>query len=215
MPDDPDIARETAAMCAADAFYQQPFVALSLSSVVDRRCAKLGIEYRRAMAEFIKYLNEQGYGVLLIAHAARIGSDKPRNNDLPLCNAVYSAVAEKNRLRWYNEEMPPEKIRELIGRSLMLIGSRFHAMIAALERKVPVMLIGWSHKYKEVLDMFGLGAWAVDYSDLSNKLLVENFRKALKHRADIVKTIDERLPAVRESSLNNMRLIIDIIDRNV
>jgi polysaccharide pyruvyl transferase WcaK-like protein len=213
MAEDPSIAREAAALCAGDSFYQQPFIALSLSSVVDRRCAKLGIGYRRAMTEFIEYLNSEGYGVLLIAHAARMGNDKPRNNDLPLCDAIYNAIADKNRLRWYYEEMPPEKIRDLIGRGFMLIGSRFHAMIAALEREVPVLLIGWSHKYKEVLDMFGLGAWAVDYSDLTGELLIETFQKALPRRAEIVKTIGEHLPEVRESSLDNIRLIAEIIDR--
>jgi polysaccharide pyruvyl transferase WcaK-like protein len=87
-------------------------------------------------------------------------------------------------------------------------------MIAALEREVPVLLIGWSHKYKEVLDMFGLGAWAVDYSDLTGALLIESFQKALSRRAEIAKTIGGHLPAVRESSLGNIRLIAEIIDRN-
>jgi polysaccharide pyruvyl transferase WcaK-like protein len=214
MADDPVIAREAAALCAGDSFYLQPFIALSLSSAVDMRCAKLGIGYRQTMEAFIKYLHAEGYGVLLIAHAARAGSDKPRNNDLPLCEAIYCAIADKNRLRWYNQEMPPEKIRELIGRSSMLVGSRFHAMIAALERAVPVLLIGWSHKYREVLDMFGLGAWAVDYTDLTGALLIETFQKALSRRAEIARMTGERLPAIRESSLDNIRSIAEIIGRN-
>ncbi len=34
--------------------------------------------------------------------------------------------------------------------------SRFHAMVGALAESVPVAVMGWSHKYAEVMDSFGL-----------------------------------------------------------
>ena len=34
-------------------------------------------------------------------------------------------------------------------------------------QKVPVLLVGWSHKYQEVLDFFELGQYAIDFSDLT------------------------------------------------
>jgi len=212
MPDDAEVTIEVERLCEADEFYSERFVTLSLSSVVDQKCKKLGIDYRRHMTEFIGHLTDNGFGVLLIANAARLGSEKPRANDLPVCTAVYDAIPDKRKVRFYQEEMGPEKIRELIGRSTLLIGSRFHAMIAALERRRPVLLIGWSHKYKEILDIFGLGAFAVDYSNLSLSILSEKFEEALAQRDEIAKSIEAYWPEVLESSLDNIRYFSGIVE---
>ena len=215
MPDDEAVTLEVDKLRASDDFYGKQFVTLSLSSVVEKRCVKLGIDYRRCVVDFINYLTGGGYGVLLIANAARLGTDRARNNDLPICDDIYNSVSDKHMLRWCKEEMGPEKIRELIGHSMMLIGSRFHAMIAALERKTPVLLVGWSHKYKEVLDMFDLGVWAVDYADLSRSMLTEKFEEALAHKEEIERHIAACLPDVLESSLDNIRSFSQVIDRLV
>lgn len=65
------------------------------------KCDKLGIDYPKIMTDFIDRLNEDGWNVLIIANGARIHSDKPRNNDLPVCDAVYESVKNKEMVRWY------------------------------------------------------------------------------------------------------------------
>ena len=46
-----------------------------------------------------------------------------------------------------------------------MLTSRFHAMISALALGVPPVVIGWSHKYAEVLAEFGIERFAVDFAD--------------------------------------------------
>ena len=91
MPDDYSIAETVKGICERDIFYKskERIVSLSLSSVVQKKCNKLGIDYIGTMSQFIDYLNDNGYKVLIIANAAREGSRRPRNNDLMVCNAVY------------------------------------------------------------------------------------------------------------------------------
>ncbi len=213
MPDDEATAKEVEVMCEADAFYSSNYISLSLSSVVDKRCEKLGIDYRRHMIDFINGLTDNGYGVLLIANAARKGSEQSRNNDLPLCKDIFTIVRDNPKVRFYDEEMSPEKIRELIGKSEAFVGSRFHAMIAALARKKPVLLIGWSHKYKEVLDMFGLGAWSVDYSEMVPKIMMEKFSGLIERRDEIAETIEKNWPSVLDSSHKNIRAFKETLER--
>lgn len=196
-----------------DLLQQKRVVALSISSVVQGKCEKLGRDYRGCMVQFINWLNEQDYGVLLIANAAREGSAKPRNNDLIICSEVYEAVRDKSMVRWYPREMAPEEIRSLLSRCEVLVASRFHAMIGALEKCVPVLLIGWSHKYKEVLDMFGLGEYAVDFSALELESLKAKFTSFIKESVGIREKIERNLPQVLESSRDNIRFIGDIIDQ--
>ena len=167
------------------------------------------------MTDFINYLNNNGYNVLIIANAAREGKIKPRNNDLLVCNEVYQQVNKKEMVRWYPNEMKAEEIREFISHTDVLVASRFHAMIGALVKNVPTFLIGWSHKYKEVLDMFNLGEYTIDFSELSVGELTERFESFIVNKEDIRSKISENIEAVIKSSLNNIAYISEIIDKVV
>lgn len=213
MPDSEYWAEKVDELCKSDSFYGDNVVALSISSVVQGKCEKKGVDYKGCMIKFTDWLNSQGYNVLLIANAAREGSLKPRNNDLIICTEVYEAAQNKDMVRWYPREMSPEEIRELLGRSKCLVASRFHAMIGALEKCTPVLLIGWSHKYKEVLDMFGLGEYAADFSSLELETLKTKFNEFMADNDIIRSKIRENLPEVLESSRNNIRYISEEIDK--
>lgn len=212
MPDSEYWAEHVEKLCEEDSFFRKRVVGVSVSSVVQKKCNKLGIDYKSVMTQFINWLNEKEYNVLLIANAAREGSEKPRNNDLLICGEVYDSIKDKSKVRWYPREMSPEEIRELLGRCEVLVASRFHAMIGALEKGTPTLLLGWSHKYKEVLDMFGLGEYAMDFSALELDSLELRFL-GLMHDSDSIKErISENMRAVKESSRDNIRFIGDYID---
>ena len=213
MPDSEFYAEKVQKLCEDSPFFHKRVVALSISSVVQGKCEKMGRDYRGCMIQFINWLNEQDYNVLLIANAAREGSEKPRNNDLIICTEVYNAVRDKTKVMWEPREMAPEEIRELLARCEVLVASRFHAMIGALEKCTPVLLVGWSHKYKEVLDMFGLGEYAVDFSALELDSLKTKFMGFISESQNIREKIKENLPAVLESSRDNIRFISEEIDK--
>ena len=212
MEDDETIAAAVEDVCRNDSFYTDKVVGLSVSSVVQKKCEAMGIDYTGAMVEFIDGLNDRGYPVLIIANAARIHSQKPRNNDLMVCDAVYDRVKNKDLVRWYHKEMDAEEIRSYIGKCRYLVASRFHAMIGALQKKVPVLLVGWSHKYQEVLDMFGLGQYAIDFSELNASSLLGEFDRFVENEVPIRRNIEEHYDAVMESSRKNIVYIGDVID---
>ena len=212
MEDDERCARMVEEVCAADPFYNGNVVGLSISSVVEKKCKKLNIDYKGILIDFIERLNQKGYHVLIIANGARINSKKTRNNDLMICDAVYQGVKQKELVRWYHKEMEAEEIREYIARCRFLVASRFHAMIGALEKKVPVLLVGWSHKYQEVLDFFELGQYAIDFSELSAASLTEEFERFVSAEEEIRGKLDKNYDAVMESSRKNVVYIRKILD---
>ena len=221
MADDERCDRMVDEVCKKDAFYEgcdsadrekNRLVGLSISSVVEKKCNKLKIDYKGIMIDFIGKLNQAGYRVLIIANGARISSQKPRNNDLMICDAVYEGVKNKDMVRWYHREMEAEEIRAYIGKCRFLVASRFHAMIGALEKKVPVLLVGWSHKYQEVLDFFHLGQYAIDFSNLTAESLEQEFYKFVKAEDEIRKNIEENYDAVMESSRKNIVYAGEVID---
>lgn len=212
MPESPKHNQQVDAICEEDDFYNKKVVALSISTVVEKKCEKFNIDYKTVMTEFVDYLTLSGYHVLLIANAARIHSMKPRNNDLLICDCVYEAVKDKDKVRWYHKEMDTEEIRAFISKSSILVASRFHAMVGALEQKVPVLLMGWSHKYQEVLDMFGLGHCAIDCSQIDISLLVKEFEQLIKQEKEIKNKISINYDKVMESSKDNIRYVSQVID---
>lgn len=212
MPDDEETTRRIRKEVLEDPFFEGNVTGCSVSSVVQKKCLKKGVDYAAVMIQFIDWLNENGYPVLLIANAARIHSDKIRNNDLMICDEVYSRVKHKEMVRWYHKEMTAEEIREYIGCCRYLVASRFHAMVGALEKKVPVLLIGWSHKYQEVLDMFELSEFATDFSELNFEKLSVAF-KAMTENEDIIRErIEMHYDEVMESSKNNIRYVVETAD---
>jgi len=212
MPDDKKSDEQLLRLLDKDSFYNEKFLTLSISSVVYKACEKVGIDYYGIMKRFIEHLNGKGFGVLIIANAARKGKEKLKNNDLPIGDTLYGMLENKKNVRWYSEEFSPEFIRGIISKSEILVASRFHAMIGALEKSVPVLLVGWSHKYKEVLDMFGLEEYAIDYKSLNFENLSERFDEVLKNKNDIRNKIEANIDEVKKSSKKNIEVIVDEMD---
>ena len=212
MPDSFKVEKAVKKACEKLGFSKT--VGLSVSSVVERRCKKTGIDYCGIMVEFISYLVKRGYQVYMFANAARIHSKKPRNNDLMTGDAIYQAYEKQagRKLIWEHREMDAEEVRAYIGHCQMLVASRFHAMVFALSKQVPVVLIGWSHKYEEVLQQFGLSEYAADYSRLSLPLLRQKFEEVEKNQAQIRKSIAAQLPTVQESSRQNICQVVKILE---
>ncbi|MCQ2497122.1 MAG: polysaccharide pyruvyl transferase family protein [Lachnospiraceae bacterium] len=225
MKDDENYTKMVDKAAAKDSFFssgEKGIIGLSISSVVDKKCRKLSIDYKAKTVEFIDYLTKNGYRVLIIANAARINSEKPRNNDLIIGDEIYDSVKDKELVRWYHREMDAEEIREYIAKCRIVVASRFHSMIGALEKKVPVLLVGWSHKYLEVLNQFELGKYCIDYKAIGDNTLKNNesfssfkdgFEAVIADEELIRKNIAAHYDEVMESSAKNIEYISEIIDR--
>jgi colanic acid/amylovoran biosynthesis protein len=48
-------------------------------------------------------------------------------------------------------ETDPLILKSYLGSSLFVVGSRYHALVSALSQGVPVLAVGWSHKYDALL----------------------------------------------------------------
>ena len=177
------------------------FVVVLPSSIVETYCERRDVDYAGIMAGFINHAIAGGYHVVIAAHSARphqAGSG--RMNDLPVCRSIHQHVTESPGCTLLDDNLPPDVLRAIIAAADVTVTSRFHAMISALATGTPVIVVGWSHKYQEVLNDFGLEDWAIDYPSLTADALMDRFDDLLPRRSEIAEAIGRGLPEVQRRS---------------
>lgn len=186
-------------------------VGVSPSVVMQKKVVAAGGDYAQQIVRFIDYVVAEGYAVMLVPHSVRSNTDKTHNNDMPLCKDVYSRLSSTKHVLFIDEELSSQELRYWIGECDFFIASRFHAMVSSLAMGVPTLVIGWSHKYREVLEMFELEEWAFGQDKLTEQYLEEQFKLLVKNQQSIRKKLQKHLPEVKKKSLLQVSVIDDVI----
>lgn len=192
-------------------FFDDDVVGVCPSVVLQKKVDARGGDYVGQMVGFIEHLQSRGRRVMLVPHSVRTGTTKTHNNDLPLCREIHARLTESKGVLFIDRELTSQQLRYLIGRCDTFVASRFHAMVSSLAMAVPTLVIGWSHKYKEVLEMFDLEDWAFGHDKLTPTYLAERFDALEASKADVQDKLDAHLPEVKARSLSQADLIADIV----
>jgi len=208
-----ELAGTEASRFTADDFFDGDgdVVGISPSTVVQKKVDARGGDYVGQLAAFIEQLAAGGRKVLIVPHSARAGSQKTHNNDLPLCASIAARLEPQPRIRFIDSELPSQVLRYLIGRCDLFVASRFHAMVSSLATGVPTLVIGWGHKYQEVLEMFELEEWAFGHDKLTLGYLTERFEALSADRAAVSAKLVQHLPEVKRRSLAQADLIAELV----
>lgn len=181
------------------------------SVVLQKKVDAAGGDYASQIIGFIEHLQSQGKRVLLVPHSARTGTDKTHNNDLPLCRDIYQRLAVSNSVLFVDRELSSQQLRFLIGQCGLFVASRFHAMVSSLAMAVPTLVIGWSHKYREVLEMFELEEWAFGHDQLTPDHLNKRFAELEAAQLEVQAKLDRHLPGVKLKSISQADRIIELV----
>jgi polysaccharide pyruvyl transferase WcaK-like protein len=183
-------------------------VGYSPSQVLRESAAKRGEDYVADVVGHIDHLTEvMGRRVLLIAHSTRPNPDKLHNNDGPVCREILSQVASPDKVVFAEGELTPGALRVLIGSCDLFVASRFHAMVSSLAQGVPTLVLGWSHKYREVLDQVGQAEWAMAASDATPEVFEARMKDLDAAKASVRTELATKVPAVREVAMEQFAII--------
>lgn len=130
-----------------------------------RRGNSLGEQYVSTLANTIKHLEDLGQKPYLLIHEGE--------RDLSLAKQVNNVLEHKVEIVDPQDAL---SIKSIISKSSILVGSRFHGIVSALSTGVPVVAMGWSHKYEMLLKEYGVPELLVEVdantvSSLCSKLL--------------------------------------------
>jgi polysaccharide pyruvyl transferase WcaK-like protein len=211
--ENPDYEREIVERLLALRGEVAGIVALSVSSVVHKKCAKRGINYVKVMSEVSDGLVERGLGVLVYPNATREATDSLHNNDLLLVREIAAGVSPSSRDRVVpiERDLNTASLRAVLVPVDWMLASRFHAMIAGLSMAKPIMVLGWGHKYEEVLQQFGIEQWCFDFADLRTDFVLGHVDRFLAAKEEIRASIEARLPEVRAGSASQFEWLSEFL----
>ena len=171
------------------------------SSVVAVQSRKSGGNYEQVLSVLVSELLNAGHAVVLFPNATRAAAgDAERNNDIPVIRRVRDAVGAHERLLAFDLDMNTAQIKRVIRGMDAVLVSRFHAMVGALSLGVPAAVLGWSHKYAEVMARFGLEANVMDYKAMSATDLRASVQRVYEQREAMRAAIAAALPEVKASA---------------
>ena len=191
------------------------FLTVMPSSVVKGIYEKNGSDYVDAVEKLVQSLRDTtGLSVVIVPHSYRVGHGEGRMNDGPVCRAVGDRFAHDAEVVTIDADLTAGELRHIVSRGAVLVTSRFHAMISGLATATPTVVVGWSHKYREVLSDFGLEDFGFDAQCLDDPAIVTHkVVQALHERETIIDRIHSSLPVVKERSARNFSVIADVMSK--
>lgn len=146
-----------------------PVIGIIPSSLVDDKFTAEGRDYVALLTELFSDGTDMRF--VLLPNATRAGTEKRFNNDLVVIEraqrmaAVGLSEADQARVEYVTYDINTAGTRALIELCDVVVTSRFHGMVSALSLGVPTIVIGWSHKYAEVMAEFDLEKYALDFGE--------------------------------------------------
>ena len=203
------------AVAAALDSIDKDFIVVMPSAVVRGIYESSGGNYVSAMAALVADIRHKtGRSVVIAPHSYRAGLPEGRMNDGPVCREVAEACSDDAQVLGLDFDLTAGELRHLVAHSSVLVTSRFHAMISGLATSTPTVVVGWSHKYREVLDDFGLSNLGLDSSALNQPSEIADIvARVLSTRDELSQQISAALPAVKIRSLRNFSAIAEAAGR--
>ncbi|MBU8921841.1 MAG: polysaccharide pyruvyl transferase family protein [Bacteroidales bacterium] len=217
---------------------ETPVIGIAPSQVLSDKCDGMGIDLVELLSEFaVETRKMTGAIIVILAHSHLGRSKRSRNNDYHICHSLRDRIGEleKNRgeaahcrevphiggplgritnsdVILVDEDLSPSMLRSIIAGFDIFIACRFHAMISALCTEVPCIVPSWSHKYGEVMSMFGQEGMVISDGDLSSARMAELAISLLGRRAEVSASIASTLPRVKEKASLQLTYIKEYLE---
>lgn len=155
-------------------------------------------ELIRKLVEFL--IEERGCHVLFVAHV--YGGTESRESEVALCRKLSADMKHRypSRVSFIDKAFSHREAKALIGQCHVFIGSRMHACIAAVSQCVPTLCLGYSNKFRGVMDCVSAEIGVVDLRQATTEDVLQAARLLLTHREELREQLHERMPEVLAAS---------------
>jgi polysaccharide pyruvyl transferase WcaK-like protein len=150
------------------------------------RSGELHAAYLAKMRRFVGWLIENGYRIRFF-----VGDDVDEPVAAELLAAAGGGDARYDRAGTYDE------LLRQVAQVDVMVGTRFHNVVAALQCGKPTIAIGYGRKHAALMELMGQGEYVQDIRELDLDLLVAQFSRVTSGRERIGRDLSARQSAIR------------------
>lgn len=186
----------------------RPLVGITPNMRIVERTAGSGTDnaYFRGLVNLGRwFIDHTDASLVLIPHEHTPG----RANDPELCASVAGAIGAPDRIARLTGLESAATIKSVIGLLDFVVASRYHSLVAAISTRTPVAVIGWSHKYDELMQRAGLGDWVTDPARRPGTAVEDLLVEAWRQRDAIRRSLEANVPALERDSRGALDRMLD------
>jgi colanic acid/amylovoran biosynthesis protein len=117
--------------------------------MLDSHSEASGDRYIATLTRLAEWCHKSGYRLVLLNHSER--------EDANLCRELQHRWAAAGlNVGSVMSDVDPRRVKAIIGQAGLVISSRFHACVSAIDQQVPCVATSWSHKYDELYRQFDI-----------------------------------------------------------
>ena len=190
---------------------ERPIVGIAPNMRVYERVAGAGLEneYVRALASLARRCIEQWDADVVLQSNEMSLSDGL--DDRYLCSLLADMLVRPDRCFVPNEYQSAEVVWSLTGCFDLLLASRFHALVFGFSQGVPAAALGWSHKYEELLSLFGWKDEVAKQGSFDSRELIDVIDRVWNERADRRAHLRAELPLLQNRLVRLFDTVADLI----
>lgn len=166
--------------------------------------------YLDIVSNFIKHTLKSYDTTVTILPNAIVAED----DDLRIAQKISDLVASESCKLIDPTGMTAMQVKGVVAQASVVVASRYHTVIAALSLGKPTISIGWHHKYRGVLGLFGMEDWDMPVDKLEFVSLQKKFDELWKHRRELSQTIAQKLPDVKTHILQTFQKVLSSVLEN-
>ncbi|SEA28577.1 polysaccharide pyruvyl transferase family protein [Alkalimonas amylolytica] len=144
-------------------------------------------DYLAAFVQAAEQLHQAGYQVKLVNHEGK--------EDAELCQHIQARAQHAEVI----EMEDPLAVKAYIGGASLVVSSRFHGAINALSQGVPCIATSWSHKYRQMMQDFGMEEYCIE--TLTPGSLQRSMTQLLANQQAITAQLKQTKEALHQQNL--------------
>lgn len=188
---------------------ERPCLGVSVSFQVKRQW-KAREPYLDALAAFCdRAVRSWGVQVLLLPNEL----SEVKYDDRAVARDLLDRCVESDSLLLFpSERHGAQDLKGAIGQCEMLVGSRYHSVVAAMALGIPSVVVGWHHKYDELLAHFGQAGMGLSSEDCTADALWARASDVWSRRRETADAIRAHVPDVQRRIYQAGERLRDVVD---
>jgi colanic acid/amylovoran biosynthesis protein len=163
--------------------------------------SKLKDNILQSMLEFVEFLVNKGYTVLLIPQLFG------EQNDTVLLQQFQKL--DKSKIMILPEDIDSYAQQLIISKLFCFIGMRYRSNIFAAKQRIPFISIYYEHKMKGFMDKLGLTELTINVEDISSKEVINKFNYIEENHEVILTHLNNNIPILIEESQKTTSFVLN------